>query len=78
METTTIQKITSVHFEADFIFIQSGQEMYKFKIADVSSKLNKASAAERNDFQISPAGYGIHWPQIDEDLSLDGFLSKMK
>nr|WP_253276482.1 DUF2442 domain-containing protein [Synechococcus sp. PCC 6312] len=25
-------------------------------------------------YQVSPAGYGIHWPLIDEDLSINGLL----
>jgi len=24
--------------------------------------------------EISPSGYGIHWPLLDEDLSVDGLL----
>ncbi|PKN21436.1 MAG: hypothetical protein CVU65_16870 [Deltaproteobacteria bacterium HGW-Deltaproteobacteria-22] len=23
---------------------------------------------------MSPSGYGIHWPELDEDLSVDGLL----
>jgi hypothetical protein len=29
---------------------------------------------ERNNFEVSPSGYGIHWPLIDEDLSIDGLI----
>jgi hypothetical protein len=25
-------------------------------------------------YEISPSGYGIRWPLIDEDLSIDGLL----
>lgn len=25
-------------------------------------------------FEISPSGYGIHWPLIDEDISLDALI----
>jgi hypothetical protein len=25
-------------------------------------------------FEISPSGYGIHWPLLDEDISIDGLL----
>jgi hypothetical protein len=25
-------------------------------------------------FEISPSGYGVHWPGLDEDLSVQGFL----
>jgi uncharacterized protein DUF2442 len=35
-------------------------------------RLNKASAAERADYEIMPLG--IHWPAIDEDLSIAGML----
>jgi hypothetical protein len=37
-------------------------------------KLLDAVEAERNNWQISGGGYGIHWPDIDEDLSTEGLL----
>ncbi|HNA62846.1 MAG TPA: DUF2442 domain-containing protein [Rhabdochlamydiaceae bacterium] len=37
-------------------------------------KLMKASAKERCNWQICGGGYGIHWPDLDEDLSTDGLL----
>jgi hypothetical protein len=37
-------------------------------------RLLNASEEERNDWQISGGGYGIHWPVIDEDLSTEGLL----
>ncbi|MBC7910842.1 MAG: DUF2442 domain-containing protein [Pyrinomonadaceae bacterium] len=37
-------------------------------------KLLNATEAERNRWQISGGGYGIHWPDIDEDLSTEGLL----
>jgi hypothetical protein len=36
--------------------------------------LANASETERKKYEISPSGYGIHWPLIDEDLSIDGLL----
>ena len=35
-------------------------------------RLMRASAAERQHYEISPLG--IHWPDIDEDLSVAGML----
>lgn len=29
---------------------------------------------ERANFQISGAGYGIRWPDLDEDLGVEGIL----
>lgn len=78
MENSAIQKISSVKIEGEDLIIYTGQQSYKFKIADVSKRLSQASEIEKNNFQISPSGYGIHWPQIDEDISLNGLLRNMK
>lgn len=37
-------------------------------------KLLKASKKQRSSWEICGGGYGIHWPEIDEDLSTDGLL----
>ncbi len=37
-------------------------------------RLLNASAAERKNWRIAGGGYGIHWPDIDEDLSTEGLL----
>lgn len=47
---------------------------YEFSLAEVSPRLAAASHAARSRFEVSPAGYGVHWPEVDEDLSIDGLL----
>jgi predicted RNase H-like HicB family nuclease len=37
-------------------------------------RLAYGSPAERANFQISGAGYGIHWPDLDEDIGVEGVL----
>src|ERR1700682_5835288 len=37
-------------------------------------RLFNASAAERKNWRVAGGGYGIHWPNIDEDLSTEGLL----
>ena len=37
-------------------------------------RLLDATAEQRQNWQVSGAGYGIHWPDIDEDLSIAGML----
>jgi hypothetical protein len=37
-------------------------------------KLLNATAAERNQWEWIGDGEGIHWPLLDEDLSVAGFL----
>ncbi len=33
-----------------------------------------ATEAQRRNCEISGGGYGIHWPEIDEEISTDGLL----
>jgi hypothetical protein len=37
--------------------------------------LRNATKSERENYEISPAGIGIHWPDLDEDLSIAGLMS---
>jgi hypothetical protein len=46
----------------------------RFQLKNISSLLEKASEIERKTFEISSSGYGIHWPLLDEDISIDGLL----
>ena len=38
--------------------------------AECSARLAQASPLERSRAELSPSGYGIHWPLIDEDLAV--------
>jgi len=37
-------------------------------------RLSYGTPAERARFQVSGAGYGIHWPELDEDIGVEGLL----
>jgi hypothetical protein len=39
-----------------------------------SERLARASLVERSRAELSPSGYGIHWPLIDEDLAVGPLL----
>jgi hypothetical protein len=39
-----------------------------------SERLAHASPIERNRAVLSPSGYGVHWPLIDEDLAIGPLL----
>jgi len=43
-------------------------------LCKVSPRLVAASTGQRMNYEVSPSGYGIHWPDLDEDLSVDGLL----
>jgi hypothetical protein len=37
-------------------------------------RLAYGNPAERARFEIGSAGYGIHWPDLDEDIGVEGLL----
>jgi len=37
-------------------------------------RLSHGTDSERNNFEISGAGYGVHWPDLDEDIGVQGLL----
>lgn len=41
-------------------------------------RLNQATEAERKDWRFISDGYGIHWEDIDEDISIAGILKGNK
>ncbi len=39
-----------------------------------SWRLSEASPAQRANYRIIGTGQGIHWPDVDEDISVEGML----
>ncbi|MBI1899734.1 MAG: DUF2442 domain-containing protein [Planctomycetia bacterium] len=37
-------------------------------------RLLNATKAQRLNWRLAGGGYGIHWPDVDEDLSTEGLL----
>ncbi len=37
-------------------------------------RLVSASLEDLRNFEISPSGYGVHWPNLDEDISIKSFI----
>ena len=71
-------KISNIYFDQENLVLILNDQKYSFKVNEISEKLAKADETSRNNFQISPSGYGIHWPSLDEDLSINGLLNQIK
>jgi hypothetical protein len=77
MPTVLKEKFHEVHevrFSGTVMALRCDGAEHVVDISGVSDRLARATAAERALFRISPSGYGIHWPAIDEDLSVDGLI----
>jgi hypothetical protein len=70
----TTHNIKEITFDQNFIYLKIDGTNVKAPLDKVSKKLKSADEFQRNFYKISPSGYGIHWPLIDEDLSVDSLL----
>lgn len=64
-----------ISFEKDILLITVGGKAHRMPLRTLSPRLLRANERERNTYVISPSGLGIHWPLIDEDISLNHVIS---
>ena len=69
-----LHDIQRIAFEGQMMVLEVDGHAYRLAVAEASPRLASATEAQRNFFRISASGYGIHWPEIDEDLSVDGLI----
>ncbi len=71
---TLVVLITEVSFEGDVlqVFLSDGREIRV--PLEWFPKLRDASREERQHWRLIGKGVGIHWAELDEDISLDGLL----
>lgn len=75
METIEPRLAKSVKAEADELVVWTTEDQsLRIAWADCSPRLADATPEQRRDLELSPGGYGIHWPQLDEDLSIAGLI----
>jgi len=67
--------VQRVVFTDDEMVLTVDGATHRFDLKVVSPRLFQAAQTERERYEVSPSGYGIHWPLIDEDLSIDRLLS---
>lgn len=69
-----IIKVDKVWLTDTAIFIRTsdGKEASE-KFADFQ-RLKWATPEQRDNYEVTP--YGIYWPELDEDLSFDGFFTE--
>lgn len=69
---TLIDTPKDAHHDAGHIVIEMNSgAVIRFPITD-SPRLRNGSPNELSAIEISP--FGLHWPQLDEDLSIRGLL----
>jgi len=74
---------TAINVDARVRNVSVTDETITFHLADGrvisvplawSWRLSDATPEQRNNFEILGDGQGVHWPDVDEDLSVDGMF----
>lgn len=73
MSTSVAEKAVKAWHEKGRINIKlSSGRTVSFPVS-ANARLSRGTAAQLNRIEISP--YGLHWPELDEDLSTAGILA---
>ena len=70
--------VRDIYWEGDNLLFTSEGIRYSIDIKLQSSLLANATESERNNFYVTAIGYGICWPDLDEDLSIDGMIREAR
>src|SRR6266478_5753888 len=71
---TADERVTAVRFTKDTLSVALRDGRTITVPLAWYPRLFNATAAERKNWHVAGGGYGIHWPDIDEDLSTEGLL----
>lgn len=74
MNKAKIHGVEVTHSDNGYLYLTVDNQLYRVSWQQCSQKLSRAMPQERAFIQISPAGYGLHWPLIDEDLAVNPLL----
>jgi hypothetical protein len=72
MRTTDVITAVSIETTDAELIIRLADREVKIPWHQCSPILAAATAEQRGRAELSPGGYGIHWPLLDEDLSVGG------
>ena len=70
--------VANIRFEEHFLLLKVDGKDRRIDLRQHAKKLASADERTKMNFEMSPSGYGIHWPELDEDLSIDGMIKTAK
>ena len=68
------ERVKDVHFTEDILSVDLADGRTISVPLAWYPRLLHASTDQRNNWELCGGGFGIHWPDIDEDLSTEGLL----
>ncbi len=68
-------QVENIRIEENQLYLVVDGKSIQRELKGVSYSLASATPIEQTTFELTPSGYGIYWPLIDEDISIDGLLN---
>jgi hypothetical protein len=68
------ERVTAVRIDADVLSVDLADGRTITVPLTWFPRLIAATAKQRKNWRLSAGGFGIHWPDVDEDLSVEGLL----
>ena len=69
-----IHVVDEVTADKQFLQLTVDNQFYCLRWQNCSPKLATATQEQRAYIDVSPSGYGLHWPLLDEDLAITPLL----
>lgn len=69
-----VHEVSAVQFDNYFLYLLVDEQAYRIQWKECSERLLQAQDDQRRFVRVSPSGYGLHWPLVDEDLAIDPLL----
>lgn len=69
-----IREVQILTTDSAFLYLIVDKQFYRISWQNCSPLLEQATELERKRIEVSPSGYGLHWPLIDEDLAITPLL----
>ncbi len=67
-------RVESVHFEKDSLAVHLNDGRRLIVPLAWYPRLYHGRMAERENYRLISNGYGIHWPDLEEDISVSGLI----
>jgi hypothetical protein len=75
MRATDVVNAVGIATTVEELVIRLPDREVRIRWEICSPILAAATAEQRCRAELSPGGYGIHWPLVDEDLSIAGLVA---
>jgi hypothetical protein len=69
-------EVRELKADQTYFYLNVDGQSYRIRWTACSPALAQAAHKQRLIVEISPSGYGLHWPLIDEDLAITPLLQQ--